>query len=72
MSNELCRKVSAQGGGGVTATVVVTVYRGHVWLSIQPPFTWEAIMDPARTTELIAILSQAVTEARTANGQQKL
>ena len=58
------RTVSVTGSGGVTATVVVTVQRGMVWLSIQPPFTWEAIMDPDNVDELMQTLAQAQAEAR--------
>ncbi|MGH3607277.1 MAG: hypothetical protein ACRDRD_04210, partial [Pseudonocardiaceae bacterium] len=38
------RKVSVKGIGGVSATVVITVKYGQVRISIQPPFTWEAII----------------------------
>jgi hypothetical protein len=53
-----------KGSGGVPATVVVTVQRGHVGVSIQPPFTWEAIMDPEKVDELIGTLAQAQEVAR--------
>lgn len=58
------RTVSVTGSGGVAATVIVTVQRGTVWLSIQPPFTWEAIMDPDKVDELMETLAQAQDEAR--------
>ena len=48
----------------VVVTVVVTVYRGDVWMSIVPPFTWEAIMEPAKVDELIQVLGSARQEAR--------
>ncbi len=53
------RTVSVKGSGGVTATVVVTTRRGQVWLSIQPPFTWEAIMGPGKVEELVRTLGRA-------------
>ncbi|MGH3512657.1 MAG: hypothetical protein ACRDQV_09140 [Pseudonocardiaceae bacterium] len=46
------------------STVVVTVVRDKVWLSISPPFTWEAIMDPAKVDELMHVLELATDEAR--------
>ena len=49
-------KVSVKGTGGVAATVVVIAQRGQVWVSIQPPFTWEAIMEPGKVDELIHTL----------------
>lgn len=58
------RTVLVKGSGGVTATVVVTMQKGKVWLSIQPPFTWEAIMDPAKVDEVIRALAQAAHDAQ--------
>lgn len=58
------RKVSAKGTGGVAATVVVTVQQGQVWMSIQPPFTWEAIMEPEKVDELIRALAVATSSAK--------
>lgn len=58
------RKVSVKGSGGVTATVIVTTQRGQVWLSIVPPFTWEAFMEPGKVDELIHTLGLAGEEAR--------
>jgi hypothetical protein len=46
-----------KGREGVAVTVVVTTYHGHVW--IVPPFTWEAIMDPAHVDQLIHVLGLA-------------
>lgn len=57
------RRVSAKGREGVTATVAISTYRGHVWMSIMPPFTWEAIMAPATVDELIRVLRSAKDEA---------
>lgn len=58
------RKVSAKGSGEVSATVVVTVRLGQVWMSIQPPFTWEAIMEPEKVDELIRTLAVATNRAK--------
>ncbi len=58
------RTVSVKGSGGVAATVVVTVQRGRVWLSIQPPFTWEAIMPPGKVEELMRTLGWANEDAK--------
>ena len=57
------RRVRVKGMQGVDATVVVTVVRDTVWLSISPPFTWEAIMKPGRVDEVISILELARDEA---------
>ncbi len=46
------------------ATVVVTVNRGGVWVAIDPPFTLEAILEPAHVDTLIDMLTQATKEAR--------
>jgi hypothetical protein len=48
---------------GVDATVLVTVMRGTVWMSIRPPFIWEAIMEPAKVDEVIRALESARSEA---------
>ncbi|MGH3875344.1 MAG: hypothetical protein ACRDSR_28260 [Pseudonocardiaceae bacterium] len=53
------RRVSVKGSGGVAAAVIVTTYRGQVRISIVPPFTWEAIMEPGKVDELIHTLSLA-------------
>lgn len=60
----VCRKVSVKGSGGVPATVVVTVQRGWISLAIQPPFTWEAMMEPAKVDELARTLTLAREDAR--------
>jgi hypothetical protein len=59
----LPRRVSVKGREGVAATVVVTTYPGYVWMSIVPPFTWEAIMDPGHVDQLIHALSLAREES---------
>ncbi len=48
---------------GVAATVVIRVVRGMVWMSISPPFTWEAIMEPGKVEEVIRTLELARKEA---------
>ena len=58
------RRVSVKGREGVPVTVVVTVVQGQVWMSISPPFTWEAIMEPAKVDELMHVLELARDEAR--------
>lgn len=64
------RKIEVKGSGGVSATMVVTVYRETVWVSIQPLFTWEAIMEPEKVDDLIAVLGQAKEDAQR-NAQQE-
>lgn len=64
------RRIAVKGSGGVNATVVVTVQRARVWLSIQPPFTWDAIMEPEKVDELIAVLDHAKEDAQR-NAQQE-
>jgi hypothetical protein len=58
------RKVSVKACQGEDATVVVTVVQGKVWLSISPLFTWEAIMEPGKVDEVMAVLEVAREEAR--------
>lgn len=58
------RKVSVKGSGGVAATVVVIAQRGQVLVSIVPPFTWEAIMEPRKVDEVIHVLGLARDDAR--------
>jgi hypothetical protein len=43
--------------------VIVTAVQGTVWISISPPFTWEAIMEPAKVEELMHVLELAQDEA---------
>lgn len=64
MISNMHRKVSVKGIGGVAATVVVTVQRGQVWMSIHPPFAWEAIMEPEKVDELIHTLAVATNSAK--------
>lgn len=58
------RTVSVEGSGGLAATVVVIAQRGRVWVSIQPRFTWEAIMEPGKVDELIHTLGLAREDAK--------
>lgn len=58
------RRISTMGSGGVHATVVVVARQGKVWLSIDPPFTWEAILEPEKVMELVGILGQAEDDAK--------
>lgn len=57
------RRVAVQGSGGVSATIVVIARQGHVWLSITPPFTWEAILEPIAVDELTHTLELARLDA---------
>lgn len=59
------RRVRVKGMQEVDATVVVTVVHGSVWMSIRPPFIWEAIMDPGKVDEVIRALESARGEAAT-------
>lgn len=58
------RSIRVKGMAGVDATVVVTVVRDTVWLSISPPFTWEAIIEPGKVDEVISMLELARDEAK--------
>jgi hypothetical protein len=60
------RRIAVTGMQGVDATVIVTAVHGTVWLSISPPFTWEAIMTPGKVDEVIHPLELARDEARMA------
>lgn len=63
------RKVSAKGSGWVTATVVAVARKGHVWVSITPPFSWEAILEPGKVDELIHVLGLAREDAKRATAK---
>jgi hypothetical protein len=62
-STDIPHRISVKACQGEVATVVVTVVRGTVWLSIRPLFTWEAIMEPGKVDELIHALGVAREEA---------
>lgn len=57
------RRVHVKGMQGIDATVLVTVVRGAVWMSISPPFTWEAVMEPETVEEVIRALELARGDA---------
>lgn len=59
----LPRRVCVKGMREIDATVVVTVVQGSVWMSIMPPFTWEAIMEPGKVDEVIRTLQLARIDA---------
>ena len=56
------KKLAVRGRQGMT--VIVTVYRGKVWVSIDPPFALDAILEPEHVASLIDLLTQAVKEAQ--------
>lgn len=58
------RKVSVKGSGGVAATMVVIAQQGQVLVSIVPPFTWDAIMEPGKVDEVIHTLGLARDDAK--------
>lgn len=58
------RRVRVKGMQGVEVTVAVTVVHDKVWLSISPPFTWEAIMELGKVDEVLRVLEAARDEAR--------
>lgn len=58
------RRVFVKGMQSVDVTLVVTVVQGTVWVSISPPFTWEAIMEPVKVDELVHVLELARDDAR--------
>lgn len=64
-STGMPRRIRVAGMQGVDVTVVVTVVQGNVWMSISPPFTWEAIMEPGKVDEVLAVLERARDEAKT-------
>lgn len=57
------RKITVRGSGGVAATIIVIARQGRVLLSIMPPFTWEAILEPSRIAELTHTLELARDDA---------
>lgn len=58
------RVVRVMGLGGNPATIECVVRRGDIWMSIEPAFTWWAIMKPDKAEEFIRVLHQSVREAR--------
>ena len=57
------RRITVTSTQGVDVMVVVTVVRDSVWMTISPPFTWEAIMTPGTVDEVIHALELARDEA---------
>lgn len=60
----IARRVNVNAMAGISATVVVTVVQGKVWMSISPPLTWEAIMEPGKVDELLLVLGVAREDAK--------
>jgi len=58
------KKLAVRGRQGMKVTVIVSVYRGTVWVSIDPPFSFDAILEPEHVASLIDLLTQAVKEAQ--------
>lgn len=59
------RELPVKGREGREVTVVVTVYRDQVWLSVTPPFESDiAILSPQTVDRLIQIMSWAAHQAR--------
>ncbi len=65
-STGMPRRVRVTDVQGVEVTVVVRVVQDTVWMSISPPFTWEAIMEPGKVDEVVSVLEIVRDEARTA------
>ncbi|HEX8935144.1 MAG TPA: hypothetical protein VF788_13335 [Pseudonocardiaceae bacterium] len=63
LSSGVPRRVFVKGMQGVDVTLMVTVVQDSVWLSISPPFTWEAIMESGKVDELVHVLELARDEA---------
>ena len=57
-------RIAVKSTGGARSMVVITVRQGKVWLSIDPPSAWEAIMEPATVDGLIRTLGAARDDAR--------
>ena len=49
---------------GEAATVIVKMYRQTVWLSVEPFYNSEAILDPIHVDSLVDTLTQAAPKAR--------
>jgi hypothetical protein len=64
IGSEIHRRVAVRGSGGVDATVLVIARQSRVWLSVVPPFTWEAIMPADKVDELTRTLQVARDEAQ--------
>ncbi|MGH4014486.1 MAG: hypothetical protein ACRDSL_11305 [Pseudonocardiaceae bacterium] len=59
------RTLAVKGRQDARVTVIVEVCHGKVWVvSVDSPFTSEAIFEPAQVDSLIDMLGQAAKEAR--------
>jgi len=58
------KKLAARGRQGMKVSVIVAVHRGTVWVSIDPFFAFEAILEPEHVVSLIDMLGQAAKEAQ--------
>jgi hypothetical protein len=59
------RELPVRGRQGVGLTMVVTVYRSTVWVSVEPLSGSDvAILEPPLVDNLISTLTWAATEAR--------
>lgn len=57
--------LEVKGRQGTRVTMVVEVCHGKVWLvSIDPPFSTDAIFEPVQVESFIGLLSRAAKEAR--------
>lgn len=63
IGSEIRRRLAVQGTGGVDATVLVVVRGSRVRLSVEPAFTWEAVMPASKVDELVRTLQAARDEA---------
>lgn len=63
--NNQQRELSARGRQGVALTMVVTVYRNTVWVSVEPLSDSDVVIfAPPQVDNLISALTWAATEAR--------
>lgn len=60
---EVQRRIAVKGRCGVDATVLVVARQGKVWLSVDSPFTDEAIMPSATVDEVVRALQLAQHDA---------
>jgi hypothetical protein len=58
------RKVAVRSSSGEPASVVITVQRGWVFMSMAPRFTGDAILDPQKVDEVMNTLAQAREDAK--------
>jgi DNA-binding protein YbaB len=58
------KKLVVRGRQGMKMSVIVAVHRGTVWVSIDPLFAFDAILEPEHVASLIDMLTQAVKEAQ--------